>query len=98
MTGTPDLMMPGLFGGNLGECVTEPLLVIELDVGDDTGQRGDDVRRVEPPAQAGFPNHQVTFLFGEKLQRHHRDDFKKRRMMTVGKMLEQRLQFLRPTG
>ena len=67
--------------------------MVELDVGDDAGQRHDDVRGVEPSAEAGFPNHQITFLFGKKLQRHHRDDFKKSRMMICWKLFEQRLQF-----
>ena len=67
--------------------------MVERDVGDDAGQRRDDVRRVEPSAKAGFPNHQVAFLFGEKFQRHDRDDFKKRRVMVGGKLFEQRLQF-----
>ena len=71
----------GLFGGDFCQRVAEPLLVVEGDVGDDAGQRRDDVGRVQPPAQAGFPDHQVAFLFGEKFQRHHRDEFKKRRVM-----------------
>jgi hypothetical protein len=48
----------GLFGGDLGPGIAEPFLVIELDVGDDAGQRRDDVGGVEPAAHAGFPDHQ----------------------------------------
>jgi len=48
---------------------------------------------VEPPAKAGFPNDQVAFLFGEILQRHDRNDFKKRRVVVGGKLFEQWLQF-----
>ena len=55
--------------------------MVELDVCDDAGERRDDVRGVEPSAKTGLPNHQITFLFGKKLQCHDRDDFKKSRMM-----------------
>ena len=48
---------------------------------------------VQPSAQAGFPNHQIAFLFRKKFQRHHGDDFKKCRVMVGGKLFEQRLQF-----
>ena len=83
----------GFFGGDFFEGVAEPLLMIEGDVGDDAGQRRDDVGRIEPSAEAGFPNHEVAFLFAKKFQRHHRDDFKKRRVMVGGKLFQQRLQF-----
>ena len=67
--------------------------MVQGDVGDDAGQRRDDVRRVQPSAEAGFPDDQVAFLFGEKFQRHDGDDFKKGRVMIGGKLLEQRLNF-----
>src|SRR5690242_2208710 len=47
----------GCFAGNFGEGVAEPFFVIELDVGNDTGERGDDVGGVEAATEAGFPNH-----------------------------------------
>ena len=52
----------GLLGGNAGQGLAQPLLMIVLDVGDDAGQRGDDVRGIQPSAQAGFPDHQVALL------------------------------------
>ena len=61
---------PGLFRGDLGACMAEPILVIELDVGDDTGERCDDVRRIKPATEAGLPNHQIALLLREITQRH----------------------------
>jgi hypothetical protein len=55
----------GFFRRDFFQRVAEPLLVVERDVGDDAGQRRDDVGRVEPSAEAGFPDHQVAFLFRE---------------------------------
>ena len=75
-----------LFKRNFFQRIAEPLLVVKLNIGDDAGQRRDNVRRIEPSAQAGFPNHQVAALFGKIFQRHHRDGFKKRRVMAVRKM------------
>ena len=49
--------------------------MIKGDVRDDAGQRRDDIRGIQPPAKAGFPDHQITFLRGKKLQRHDRDKF-----------------------
>ena len=67
-TGTPGLMMPAFSAAIFGQRVAQPLSVIELDVGDDAGQRGDDVGGVQPPAQAGFPDHQIALLLGEIAQ------------------------------
>ena len=56
--------------------------------------RRDDLRqRTEPSAEAGFPDHQIAFLFGEKFQRHDRDDFKQRQVIVGGKLFEQWLNF-----
>lgn len=80
-----------LFGGNFRQCIAEPLLMVERDVGDDTGERRHDVRRIQPSTQAGFPNDQVAVLFGKKLKRHDRDHFKEGRMMAGGEPVPQRL-------
>jgi len=50
--------------------------MVEGDVRDD-GERRDDVRRVEPSAEAGFPNHEVAFLLREKFQSDDGGEFKK---------------------
>ena len=78
----------GLFGGDLCPGMAEPLLVIELDIGDDAGERRDDVGGVEPATHAGFPNHQFTALFDEILERQYHDDLEKGRMPIRRKMGE----------
>ena len=50
------------------ERVAKPLLVVEADVGDDAGERRHDVGGVQPAAEAGFPDYQITFLRGEIAQ------------------------------
>ena len=55
----------GLFAGDFGQRVAEPFLVVELDIGDDARERGDDVGGIETAAKARFPNDDVAFLFGK---------------------------------
>src|SRR5262249_43997469 len=76
-----------LFARNTRERVTEPLLMIVLYIGDEAGQRFDNVGRVEPAAQTSFPNHQIAPLIGEMAQRHHGDDFEKSGMFPSGESL-----------
>ena len=64
-----------------GQRFPQPLLMIVLDVGDDAGQRRDDIGGVQPSAQTGFPDHQIALLLGEIAQRHDRHDLKEGRML-----------------
>jgi hypothetical protein len=79
---------------DFGKRISQPLLMVELHIGDDARQRRDDIRGVEPPAHAGFPNHQVAFLFGEVTERHHRDNFEESWMFIRGEFFEHRLQVI----
>ena len=63
----------------------KPSRVVEADVGDHTGQWGDNVRGVEEAAHPGFPKHNVALLFGEMAQRHNHDHFEKRRRLPLWK-------------
>ena len=65
----------GFFCGDIDQSFAEPFLMIVLNVGDDAGERSDDVGGVEPPAEAGLPNDEVAFLFGEVLEGHDGDEF-----------------------
>ena len=75
----------GLLGGDRRVCFAEPARVVEPDVGDHAGQWRDDVRRVEPATQAGFPQHDVARLLGEMAQRRHHRHLEKRRPLALGK-------------
>jgi hypothetical protein len=52
--------------------------VIQGDVGDDAGQRRDDVGGIQPAAQAGFPDDEVALLFREKFQRQDGGELEQR--------------------
>jgi hypothetical protein len=56
---------------------------------------GDDIRRVKAPAQAGFPDHEITAFLSEMEQGHHCDDFEKGWMLFGRKLIEDRPKFLR---
>ena len=47
------------FRRNLGDCVSQVLLMVERDVREDADQRFDNVRSVQPPAQSHFQDHDV---------------------------------------
>lgn len=79
----------GFFAGDFGEGVAEPFLVVVLDVGDDAGEGGDDVGGVEAAAEAGFPNDDVAFLFGEPNEGHDGDDFEEGGVIAFGKLGEE---------
>ena len=61
---------------NTGQCFPQPLLMIVLDVGDDTDQGRNDISGIQPSAQTGFPDHQVALLLGEVAQGHNGHDLK----------------------
>ena len=82
--GHPWLDDAGLFGGDLLEGISKPLLVIEIDASDDAGQGDNDVGGVEPPAEAGFPDHEIAAFAREITQRHDRHHFKECRMRRLG--------------
>ena len=65
----------GFFCGDAGEGIAEPFLMIVLDVGDDAGERSNDVGGIKTPAETGFPDNEVAFLFGEVEEGHDGDDF-----------------------
>ena len=67
----------GFFAGDFGQGLAQPLLVVQLHIGNDAGQRGDDIGGIQPPAQARFPDHQAALLLVEILQRHDRDGLEK---------------------
>ena len=74
------------------ERVAQILLVIEVDGGDDRGERGDDVGGIKPTAQTGFPQNNVHLLPRKMLEGHHGDHFKKSRQPICGKISHERLQ------
>src|SRR5205823_5518101 len=82
--GNARLDYSSLLGGDAGERLPEPLLVVELDVRNDACQGRDDIGRVQAATQAGFPNHEVATLFREIAQRHDGNDFEERRMVVRG--------------
>lgn len=58
----------GLLGGDGSDGRTEHRHVVESDLRDDRGERGDDVGGVEASAEAGLPNDQIHPGFGEPEQ------------------------------
>ena len=75
--GNAGLDNAGFFAGDFRQGFAKPFLVVQLDVGDDGGERGDDVGGIQATAHAGFPDHEIAVLSGEVLQSHDRHDFKK---------------------
>ena len=65
--------------------------MIQLDIGDNTCQRDDDVGRVQAAAQSRFPDHDIAMLLGKVAQSHHGHDFEESRMRVGRKRREQRM-------
>ena len=57
----------GFFRRDFCQCVAQPLLVVKRDVGDDAGEWRDDVCRIQPSAEAGFPNYQSRIFAPRKI-------------------------------
>ena len=67
----------GLFCGNLRACITQKRAMVEADAGDDGEQGSDDIRAVEPAAQARFQYCNINFAVIEPLESHSCGDFEK---------------------
>src|SRR3954463_3216556 len=77
---------PCLFKGDFVQCISEPLLMIELNIRDDAQERIHDIRRIQPSTQTCFPDYNVAFLASEILQRHDGHNLKKCRRSAGGKV------------
>ena len=60
----------GFFAGDLGEGVAQPLLVVEVDVGDDGDEGRDDIGGVETAAESDLKDGDVDVLGGEVVESH----------------------------
>ncbi len=60
----------GLFAGDLGEGIAQPLLMIEIDVGDDGEEGFDDVGGVEAAAESDLEDGEVDVAAGEVVEGH----------------------------
>ncbi len=70
----------GFFSRNLLDRVPEEILVVEINRRDDGNLRLDNVRGVEPAAQADFVDGELHAMRGKRCKSHGCDAFKKRRM------------------
>ena len=70
----------GFLRGYLGQCVAQELGMVEADIGDDGNQRGDDVRAVQPSAQAYLDDSDVDVHVTEVLEGHGCRHLKERGM------------------
>src|SRR5438093_701772 len=83
-----------LFKSDFGDGLPQPFLMIELNVGDDAGDGGDNISRIQPSAHSGFPDHQLASLLGEISKGHYCDDFEKRGMRFCRKLGDPSLRLL----
>src|SRR5579863_1851073 len=67
--------------------------MVKLDVGDDAGERSDDVGGIKASAEAGFPDDQIDLLLSEIAECHDRHDFKKSWMRLGCELSKQLAQF-----
>ena len=65
----------GFLGGDFTHGATQHLHVVQPDGGDDRSQRGDDVRRIKPPAQPRLPEDHIDGRLGEGHECHDRGEF-----------------------
>ena len=70
----------GFFPGDFLDGMAEEIFVVEIDRRDDGDFRRDDIRGIEPAAQAHFIDREIDALLGEDEKRHGGDAFEERRM------------------
>ena len=73
--GHAGLHNPRLFQRDLLDRVAEELHVIHAHLGDDADRRGDDIRRVEPPAEADLDHRDIDLFLREAAKRERRAQF-----------------------
>ena len=69
---------PGLFLGNRQNRIAEKILMVHGNRRDGGTFRGDDIGRVQPPAQTDFQNQRIGMVLGKSQKRRRRGDLKKR--------------------
>ena len=67
---------PRLFKGDLLYCVSQELGMVETDIRNDTQDRSDDVRTVQPSAHTCFDNGKVDLFGTEVIECHSGSQFK----------------------